>query len=76
MSTQPAYLLLDDPYIDSFTIPAYDGVPVGNNDYNTELPNSDNLFANNLGFAFSPDCLPSDYNIFDALNQMYLEEMW
>lgn len=37
---------------------------------------SDELFANNLGFAFSPDCLPSDYNMFDTLNQMYLEETW
>ncbi|KAJ5273651.1 hypothetical protein N7478_008776 [Penicillium angulare] len=40
------------------------------------FPNSDELFANNLGFAFSPDCLPSDYNMFDTLNQMYLEEKW
>lgn len=40
------------------------------------LPNSEELFANNLGFAFSPDCLPSDYNMFDTLNQMYLEETW
>lgn len=37
---------------------------------------SDELFANNLGFAFSPDCLPSDYNMFDTLNQTYLEETW
>ncbi|KAJ6129437.1 hypothetical protein N7512_002217 [Penicillium capsulatum] len=42
----------------------------------TEFPPSDELFANNLGFAFSPDCLPSDYNMFDTLNQMYLEERW
>ncbi|KAJ5625387.1 hypothetical protein N7510_001696 [Penicillium lagena] len=76
MSTQPASLLLNDPYINSFTIPAYDGLVTGNNDYNTDLPNSGDRFANNLGFAFSPDCLPSDYNIFDTLNQMYLEEMW
>ncbi|KAJ5917185.1 hypothetical protein N7466_010739 [Penicillium verhagenii] len=40
------------------------------------LSNSDEVFANNLGFAFSPDCLPSDYNMFDTLNQMYLEESW
>lgn len=40
------------------------------------LPTSDELFAHNLGFAFSPDCLPSDYNMFDTLNQMYLEETW
>lgn len=40
------------------------------------FPTSDELFANNLGFAFSPDCLPSDYNMFDTLNQMYLEERW
>ncbi|KAJ5233113.1 hypothetical protein N7468_006069 [Penicillium chermesinum] len=38
--------------------------------------NSEELFANNLGFAFSPDCLPSDYNMFSTLNQMYLEETW
>ncbi|KAJ5765847.1 hypothetical protein N7520_005406 [Penicillium odoratum] len=41
-----------------------------------DCPNSDEIFANNLGFAFSPDCLPSDYNMFDTLNQMYLEESW
>lgn len=40
------------------------------------FPTSDEVFANNLGFAFSPDCLPSDYNMFDTLNQMYLEETW
>lgn len=40
------------------------------------FPTSDELFANNLGYAFSPDCLPSDYNMFDTLNQMYLEESW
>jgi hypothetical protein len=38
--------------------------------------NPDELFLNNLGFAFSADCLPSDYNMFDTLNQMYLEEIW
>lgn len=76
MSTLPASPQLNDPYIDSFTIPAYDGVPDGSNDYNIEWPNSGDLFANSLGFAFSPDCLPSDYNIFDTLNQVYLEEMW
>jgi hypothetical protein len=41
-----------------------------------DFPTSDELFAHNLGFAFSPDCLPSDYNMFDTLNQMYLEETW
>lgn len=40
---------------------------------NQDFSNSEELFANNLGFAFSPDCLPSDYNMFDTLNQMYLE---
>jgi len=39
-------------------------------------PNPDELFVNNLGFAFSADSLPSDYNMFDTLNQMYLEDMW
>jgi hypothetical protein len=38
--------------------------------------NPDELFVNNLGFAFSADSLPSDYNMFDTLNQMYLEDMW
>ncbi|CAI7637055.1 unnamed protein product [Penicillium glandicola] len=38
--------------------------------------NSNELFTNNLGFAFSADCLPSDYNMFDTLNQMYLEDIW
>lgn len=41
-----------------------------------DFSNSDELFANNLGFAFTPDCLPSDYNMFDTLNHMYLEERW
>ncbi|KAJ5310874.1 uncharacterized protein N7443_003335 [Penicillium atrosanguineum] len=40
------------------------------------LPTLDELFAHNLGVAFTPDCLPSDYNMFDTLNQMYLEETW
>ncbi|KAJ5966655.1 hypothetical protein N7501_002903 [Penicillium viridicatum] len=39
-------------------------------------PNPDELFINNLGFAFSANCLPSDYNMFDTLNQMYLEDIW
>lgn len=34
------------------------------------------LFINNLGFAFSANSLPSDYNMFDTLNQMYLEDIW
>ncbi|OQD89012.1 hypothetical protein PENANT_c003G03705 [Penicillium antarcticum] len=38
--------------------------------------NPDEHFVNNLGFAFSADSLPSDYNMFDTLNQMYLEDMW
>jgi hypothetical protein len=40
------------------------------------VPNPDELFVNNLGFAFSADSLPSDYNMFDTLNQMYLEDIW
>ncbi|KXG51937.1 Transcription factor [Penicillium griseofulvum] len=39
-------------------------------------PNPDEVFINNLGFAFSANCLPSDYNMFDTLNQMYLEDIW
>ncbi|KAJ5765969.1 uncharacterized protein N7511_003585 [Penicillium nucicola] len=31
---------------------------------------------NNLGFAFPDDSLPSDYNMFDTLGQIYLEDMW
>ncbi|KAJ5085126.1 hypothetical protein N7532_009897 [Penicillium argentinense] len=72
-------LNFDDPvtaqnaYLDRMTAPAFDNAyPVSL----ANFPNSDELFANNLGFAFSPDCLPSDYNMFDTLNQMYLEEMW
>jgi hypothetical protein len=38
--------------------------------------NPDEMFVNNLGFAFSADSLPSDYNMFDTLNQMYLEDIW
>jgi hypothetical protein len=41
-----------------------------------DSPISDEIFAHNLGFAFSPDCLPSDYNMFDTLNQIYLDETW
>ncbi|KAJ5781353.1 hypothetical protein N7457_006513 [Penicillium paradoxum] len=37
--------------------------------------NPEELFVNNLGFAFSADCLPSDYNMFDTLNQMYLQDI-
>ncbi|KAJ5762755.1 hypothetical protein N7533_001436 [Penicillium manginii] len=53
------------------------GVDVGVNgpDF-SNLVSSDELFAQNLGFAFEPDCLPSDYNMFDTLNQIYLEERW
>ena len=36
------------------------------------FPNQDEAF----GYAFSLDSLPSDYNMFDTLNQMYLEESW
>lgn len=36
------------------------------------FPNQDEIF----GYAFSLDSLPSDYNMFDTLNQMYLEESW
>ncbi|KAJ5953089.1 uncharacterized protein N7479_011502 [Penicillium vulpinum] len=39
-------------------------------------PNPDDVFINNLGFAFSANCLPTDYNMFDTLNQMYLEDTW
>ncbi|KAJ5698801.1 hypothetical protein N7462_000806 [Penicillium macrosclerotiorum] len=38
------------------------------------FPYAGDLFGNNHGYAFSPDCLPSDYNIFDTLNQINLEE--
>lgn len=51
------------------------GVGVNGPDF-SNLVSSDELFAQNLGFAFEPDCLPSDYNMFDTLNQMYLEETW
>lgn len=51
------------------------GVGVNGPDF-SNLVSSDELFAQNLGFAFEPDCLPSDYNMFDTLNQIYLEETW
>lgn len=54
-------------------VPAFDGVSM---DVLQKLPNSAELFASGHGFAFSPDCLPSDYNMFETLNQMYLEETW
>lgn len=39
------------------------------------VPNPNELFVNNLGFAFAADSLPSDYTMFDTLNQMYSEDM-
>ncbi|KAJ5630281.1 uncharacterized protein N7484_010381 [Penicillium longicatenatum] len=40
------------------------------------FPNQDEAFVNSHGYAFSLDSLPSDYNMFDTLNQMYLEDSW
>ncbi|OKO90612.1 Nitrogen assimilation transcription factor nit-4 [Penicillium subrubescens] len=54
-------------------VPAFEGV---NMDVLQNLPSAAELFASGHGFAFTPDCLPSDYNMFDTLNQMYLEETW
>ncbi|KAJ5157855.1 Transcription factor [Penicillium canariense] len=54
-------------------VPTFDGVSLN---ALQNLPNSAELFASGHGFAFSPDCLPSDYNIFDTLSQVYLEDMW
>ncbi|KAJ6039389.1 hypothetical protein N7499_004352 [Penicillium canescens] len=53
----------------------YGGNRHGANDFGIGS-NPDEHFVNNLGFAFSADSLPSDYNMFDTLNQMYLEDMW
>lgn len=54
-------------------VPAFEGM---NMDVLQNLPSSAELFASGHGFAFTPDCLPSDYNMFDTLNQIYLEETW
>ncbi|GLI76007.1 hypothetical protein PoHVEF18_004273 [Penicillium ochrochloron] len=54
-------------------VPAFEGL---NMDVLQNHPNSAELFASGHGFAFTPDCLPSDYNMFDTLNQMYLEDTW
>ncbi|CAG8944410.1 unnamed protein product [Penicillium salamii] len=40
------------------------------------IPNPSELFVNNMGFAFSADSLPSDYTMYDTLNQMYSEILW
>lgn len=55
------------------SVPTFDGL---NMDALQNLPHSSELFASGHGFAFSSDTLPSDYNMFDTLNQMYLEETW
>jgi hypothetical protein len=60
---------------DSSARDIYGGNRDGANDFGI-APNPDEHFVNNLGFAFSADSLPSDYNMFDTLNQMYLEDMW
>lgn len=54
-------------------VPAFEGL---NMDVLQNHPSSAELFASGHGFAFTPDCLPSDYNMFDTLNQMYLEDTW
>ncbi|CEJ57830.1 hypothetical protein PMG11_06509 [Penicillium brasilianum] len=54
-------------------MPAFDEV---NMDVLQNFPSSVELFASGHGVAFSPNCLPSDYNMFETLNQMYLEETW
>ncbi|CAG8902444.1 unnamed protein product [Penicillium egyptiacum] len=67
------------PDINWFDVPTLSNTHLHDNDSLIGLgsvPNPDELFINNLGFAFSANCLPSDYNMFDTLNQMYLEDIW
>ncbi|KAF3391279.1 hypothetical protein F1880_007889 [Penicillium rolfsii] len=54
-------------------VPVFEGANMG---LLPNPPSSAEFFASGHGFAFSPDSLPSDYNMFDTLNQMYLEETW
>ncbi|KAJ5900091.1 hypothetical protein N7495_004835 [Penicillium taxi] len=63
--------LLLQPNENFFTAETF---PLGGHSNMIDPQTSDELFANNLGCAFTPECLPSDYNMFDTLNQMYLEE--
>ncbi|CAG8044172.1 unnamed protein product [Penicillium nalgiovense] len=71
-------LLAPLPNIDWFDAPASSSTHLNDNDLvgHGSAPNPDEVFINNLGFAFSANCLPSDYNMFDTLNQMYLEDIW
>ncbi|KAJ5675254.1 uncharacterized protein N7477_005188 [Penicillium maclennaniae] len=64
---------LHTPNMDHFHHQPFDGTQ---QDPQQDDLTSNELFAHNLGFAFLPDCLPSDYTMFDTLNQMYLEETW
>lgn len=75
-------MLFEDPFSlhrQGPLVPGPDPVPTfdsGHAETVPYFPPSSETFANNMGFAFSPDCLPSDYNMFDTLNQMYLEDTW
>ncbi|CAG7945280.1 unnamed protein product [Penicillium nalgiovense] len=72
-------LLAPLPNIDWFDAPASSSTHQHDNNSlvgHGSAPNPDEVFINNLGFAFSANCLPSDYNMFDTLNQMYLEDIW
>lgn len=66
------------PDINWFDVPTASDTQHDNNDVIGlgAASNPDELFINNLGFAFSANSLPSDYNMFDTLNQMYLEDIW
>ncbi|KAJ6014307.1 hypothetical protein N7540_008898 [Penicillium herquei] len=68
-----AFYLNQNPTLNRPNIPGFATASAVNAQ---DFSDSNELFANNLGFAFSSDSLPSDYNMFDTLNQMYLEERW
>ncbi|CAG8191339.1 unnamed protein product [Penicillium olsonii] len=63
-------------WLDASTPRNFYEAPVSNIDGSAAIPNHSELFVNNLGFAFSADSLPSDYTMYDTLNQMYSEILW
>lgn len=56
----------------NFSRPGIPAMALHSSENSQDSPNQDEEF----GYPFSLDSLPSDYNMFDTLNQMYLEESW
>jgi hypothetical protein len=60
----------------NFSRPGIPAMALHSSGNTQNFPNQGDAFVNNHGYAFSLDSLPSDYNMFDTLNQMYLEDSW